>query len=568
MAQKIDAQEKTILEYLSKNKFLIPPYQRPYTWEQDQCEDLWNDIVDFFIENKDKDNDDKKYFLGSIVLYEDKEKQNIIDGQQRTTTLSLLICALYDKAFNQKSEETQRLVSNLEACLWTSDPISGKVNYSKFHLESKVAIDSDNEMLHSILGNKYTLCDEKDIDETIKKSESNYEKNYLFFIKKSNEFANEYPTYWERLCITILNNCYVLPIECQGKDEDDRFDNALRIFNTLNNRGIPLSDSDIFKGEIIKNKKTKEEREAFINDWKEIETQQNIQFLFYQYLHIIRAKNGEKDNVIGLRQFFMQKHKGILSQPESMEYIKKLSEYWSGIYNSKYTNKMHQLYGVLTEFPSDYWKYLESVCYIYCIENNINFIAKFEEFLPKIVANLLVKFIDKPTISVIKPIIFNGYVSLYQSGKLDFNTDCKQILKNSDLFKEQFFRTKKLTPSLIMLNLILKYPKQTLENTAKWQVEHIFPQTTKWRKSYTGWDKEEAKPYIESIGNKMWLEERHNIWANNKYFDDKKEVYKKSKILEAKELANYPKNDWLKEDIEIRNEEIYKRLLKFFKDNI
>lgn len=100
---KIDAQEKTILEYLSKNKFLIPLYQRPYTWEQEQCEDLWNDIVDFFIENKGNNfnNDDKKYFLGSIVLYKDKGKQNIIDGQQRTTTLSLLICALYIKLSNK-----------------------------------------------------------------------------------------------------------------------------------------------------------------------------------------------------------------------------------------------------------------------------------------------------------------------------------------------------------------------------------------------------------------------------------------------------------------------------------
>lgn len=568
MAQKIDAQEKTIFEYLSKNKFLIPMYQRPYTWEQDECEDLWNDIVDFFIENKDKNDDDKKYFFGSIVLYEDKGKQNIIDGQQRTTTLSLLICALYNKAFNQKSEETQKLVSSLEACLWYSDPISGKVDYSKFHLESNVAVDSDNEMLHSILGNKYDLCDKKDIDEIIKKSESNYEKNYLFFIKKSNEFANEYPTYWERLCITILNNCYVLPIECQGKNEDDRFDNALRIFNTLNNRGIPLSDSDIFKGEIIKNKKTKEEREIFIDDWKEIETQQDIQFLFYQYLHVIRARNGDKDNVIGLRPFFMQKYKGILSQSIIMEDIKELSNYWSGLYDDKYSLKARQFYAVLYDFPSDYWQYLVSTCYLYFKKKGIDYFKKSDEFLPKIVANLLIKFIDKPTISVIKPIIFNAYVSLYKNGNLDFNTDSKQILKNKVLFKKQFFRAKKLIPSLIMLNLILKYPEQNVENIANWQIEHIFPKTTMWRKSYTGWNKEEAKPYISSIGNMMWLEKKLNIWASNKYFDDKKEEYKKSKILEAQSLVNYPKNDWLKEDIEERNEEIYQRLLKFFKKNL
>lgn len=48
MAQKIDAQEKSVLEYLSKSKFLIPMYQRPYTWEQDECNELWDDIENFF----------------------------------------------------------------------------------------------------------------------------------------------------------------------------------------------------------------------------------------------------------------------------------------------------------------------------------------------------------------------------------------------------------------------------------------------------------------------------------------------------------------------------------------
>lgn len=91
-------ERKSVLEYLSKNKFLIPIYQRKYTWEIDECEQLWDDIRNFF-ENKD---DDEEYFLGSIVMYKDKGKQNIIDGQQRTTTLSLLIKALYDKALMQK----------------------------------------------------------------------------------------------------------------------------------------------------------------------------------------------------------------------------------------------------------------------------------------------------------------------------------------------------------------------------------------------------------------------------------------------------------------------------------
>lgn len=98
-------------------------------------------------------------------------------------------------------------------------------------------------------------------------------------------------------------------------------------------------------------------------------------------------------------------------------------------------------------------------------------------------------------------------------------------------------------------------------------MEHIFPQ--KWQNTnYNGWTREDAKEYLEQIGNKMWLEKKINIRAGNGYFGRKKEKYKESNFLEARDLANYPKNDWLKEDIEARNEEIYNRLYAFFKENI
>ena len=82
---KLDAQEKSVLEYLSKSDFLIPMYQRPYTWGIDECGELWNDLTNFFEEARNNKNE--KYFLGSIVLYKDgKNRQNIIDGQQRWAT--------------------------------------------------------------------------------------------------------------------------------------------------------------------------------------------------------------------------------------------------------------------------------------------------------------------------------------------------------------------------------------------------------------------------------------------------------------------------------------------------
>lgn len=566
MATEMNTESKSVLKYLSENKFLIPMYQRPYTWEEEQCGQLWNDIVGFF-DNEERQQDDE-YFLGSVVMYKQDGKQNIIDGQQRTTTLSLLLKALYDKASKDKSEEIKQLITNLESCLWDTDDISGKVDYSNPHLQSDVAGDEDKAMLESILCNTYEIPDsENDIKNKIKKSKSNYEKNYLYFICQSNNYAQEAPMKWRKLCVTLLKSCILLPIECKGDNEDKRMENALRIFNTLNNRGIPLSDSDIFKGIIFKNKKTQEERKSFAEEWKELENDNkgNMDFIFRNYMHIIRARNNTKTSEIGLRPFFTKEYKECLQN--SMGEITELSKFWNGEYDKNYSLKSLQFYKVLHCLPNEYWKYLDSAYYMYFKDKNDYFESHtHEKFLSRLITHCIVKFIDKPTISVIKPIIFNAYASLYEKGEIDFQTDTQQILENEPHFKEQFFKAYKLIPSLLMLNSYLKYPEQ--ETDISGEIEHIFPKTTNWRKNYTGWDKEEAKPFIESIGNKMWLEKKLNIKASNGYFDDKKVEYEKSKFLEAQDLAKYPKNDWLKEDIEARNGEIYQRLKAFFEKNL
>lgn len=146
---EMKTERKSVFEYLSKNKFLIPIYQRKYTWGIDECEQLWDDVMMFF---ENKDEDEEEYFLGSIVMYKDKGRQNIIDGQQRTTTLSLLIRVLYEKAKNHKDEHI--LVNSLSNCLWEVDQRNGKIDFDKKHLISEVAIDGDNEILESILSDK------------------------------------------------------------------------------------------------------------------------------------------------------------------------------------------------------------------------------------------------------------------------------------------------------------------------------------------------------------------------------------------------------------------------------
>lgn len=98
-----------------------------------------------------------------------------------------------------------------------------------------------------------------------KVQKSNYAKNYRFFQEKIENFLSEYPSYFAYLPTRILNNCILLPIEAESQDT------ALRIFSTLNDRGLPLSDADIFKAQFYKYYSDKNQKDTFIEQWKELE---------------------------------------------------------------------------------------------------------------------------------------------------------------------------------------------------------------------------------------------------------------------------------------------------------
>ena len=99
---KLNVDQKTIRQLFEDRKadFLVPDYQRPYAWTEVECQTLWDDIFNFAIPDNDSSrfNRNDEYFLGPIVTFiNDNNKMEIIDGQQRLTTLMLLLRAFYEK---------------------------------------------------------------------------------------------------------------------------------------------------------------------------------------------------------------------------------------------------------------------------------------------------------------------------------------------------------------------------------------------------------------------------------------------------------------------------------------
>lgn len=584
---EMKTEQKNVLDYLSKNYFLVPIYQRAYMWGRDECEQLWNDVYSFFEEHSEDKTE--SYFLGAVVTYQEDSFQNIIDGQQRTTTLNLLIRALYEKARVQTGIDKLKL--DLASCLWGTDDLTGDVDFTKKRLKSEVATDSDDSSFTYLFSNKV------DLDIVAQKPQSLYEQNYLYFTDKINELAQSRPTEWFNFCLCLLRQCIVLPIECNGQE------NALRIFNTLNNRGLSLSDADIFKGLMFEYKKAND-RQVFAEQWKELESKiqqsdylerESITFLFMQYEHIIRALHNEVDTVVpSPLDFWTKKDKvntknkkanfaanqDLLTHEETFETIKNLGEFWCNPYEY-FSDKGKKYFDILGIFQNKIWRMTVSMAfYHHNVQKNPNNKPNiFDDILPQIVAYCTVGLI---------------YGKSGGAGLIWGFMNANIKIKNGETTK--LFEKSLNLPSLQMPNLpyfvdfstkvIAKHIRFVLtvyalryDENQPWEwnkdgknysvitseIEHILPK--KWQEAhYNGWNIDEATSFLEQIGNKMLLEKRVNIHAGNNSFVRKKEIYQNSYFKEAQKIATWEQTDFLKSDIEQRNQEIHAVLGEFFKE--
>ena len=155
--------------------FVIPEYQRPYAWTEEHVETLFNDLWEFTETQGGSSNETATYFLGSIVSYdnEDKKCQEIIDGQQRITSLFLLLRAIYTKlaGIPENEPKAKNFMRQIEPLLWRADKLTGEIDYSSVLLSSNVIDNVGNEILKNILKT----------GEAAPNAQDNYSVNYRIF---------------------------------------------------------------------------------------------------------------------------------------------------------------------------------------------------------------------------------------------------------------------------------------------------------------------------------------------------------------------------------------------------
>lgn len=565
----IDVNKQTVLELLESGQkipFVIPEYQRPYSWSDDEITTLFDDLWEFSIERTHTENGN--YFLGCIVSYEEKGERQIIDGQQRITSLFLLLRAVFSMLEKEenKTREVQHFITKIKPALWKQNEMTGEEDRNKILLRSEVVSDYGNKILRNILE-----TGEADI-----KNKDNYSKNYNKFIELYSEKSKSSPNQIYHFVLALLNYSILLPIIADNQET------ALTIFNTLNNRGLPLSDADIFKSYIYK-KLDNIGKQSFIQKWKKLEEDserinESIQSLFYYHMFYLRAKEkDEKTTTPGVRKYYLDKNHDRLS----VDVIDKLAEnlhLWEVI-NSRepldsepWSQNMDicKILDCLSSYTNEFWKYPVSIFYMEHRDKE-GFEAMFLKFLRKLYVMLLTRYLESPTINAVKSDILKLDVKIINDIHPDFYAGFEEK-KFDDEYAKSAEKTRTdnliIAPHKNVVRMILKllaYEEKSQKELLPtyWEIEHIFPQT--WDSKYYTLDIKEANEKLEHIGNKLPLEKKLNISASNNYFIRKKDRYKQSLISISNKLGNSTLEEWKFDDISSRDHEICSQVKNLFK---
>lgn len=557
----ISVNKQTIEEFLLNARtktFLIPEYQRPYSWTSEQIDTLFNDIWEFTCNEGGSDREGT-YFLGSIVSYEnDNREQEIIDGQQRITSIFLLLRAIYTKlnGVDEKTEKAKYFINKIEPLIWKTHKLTGKVDYSSVLLNSKVISETENEILKNIL-------ETGEINEEL---DDNYSKNYnqIFNLIEEKSVENALMIY--EFIYALLNQVIILPITADSQET------ALTIFSTLNDRGLPLSDADIFKAKIYNHLKDKNEKQDFIEKWKELEedTQnisESIQQLFYYYMFYLRAKENDRNSTTpGLRKYYSANKFKKLLETNILEDLIEILNIWEVIAEPKKNienenwskNKdILKVLNILTSYPNEFWKYPVIVYYL-SHKNKENFEKSFLKFLRKLYVELLKKYIEIPTINAVKANILKLNAEIISSDKPVF--DFKSL--SEDEIKEKIKMPHRNAIRMLLKTLTYDIQDELLEK--KWEIEHILP--VKWENNYDLRENEKvAKEKIEHLGNKTPFEKKLNIIATNNYFSKKKSYYLKSEIKMTREIGEIKSDKWDLDDIVERDIRMTDKIISILK---
>ncbi|NWF66611.1 MAG: DUF262 domain-containing protein [Campylobacterales bacterium] len=489
--------------------YKIPNYQRPYSWEDEQVDALWDDIYESYDSNKSS-GDESNYFIGSIIVVKtDKPKiYDVVDGQQRLTTLMILfraIQALYPKVNEDiNSDEMPDVVKSklINSCIF-NDNESKRLT---FYTDEK----HGNAFTEKIINNNNFTDIQKPYK--IHGVEDRFENTAYIFIQKLKKIEDEIGEFVNYL----FNKVMIIKIVCK----DPNF--AIKLFQVLNNRGLDLSQADLIKAYLISTIKVDEHKNTFIASWRSIETKldsTDISFndLFTYQLHYLKASNPKKSLNQELEEAFKSKDANTIIIETD-----KLSKLYADLYSSR--NK--ELYG-FWYLPWDIWKS------IYLTIKLVNH-READPLLREIQRFFYLFWIAGNTFSAVKQTSYNLIGSI-KDGKsmqeiqntLETKLQEEEIVKKAKekLVSNDFYSKKWAKPILCLLEYSYLEEADFIECDKKLQLEHILPQKFFQRDGWLHINKDDGEKHLNSLGNLTLLSGAKNPEAQNYPFPQKLSIY-------------------------------------------
>ena len=354
MALTLTAEQKSIYKIFSGDtKYLIPPYQRAYSWNEEQCSEFFEDIKESFLSDESDG-----YFIGNIVIAKSSEFENtleVIDGQQRLITLTLFIQVLLE--LDQKNRA-------LNDAIWITD--RRDIDKREQRVQTRVFEDKDSKFLKEVLAvSLKEVCSIK--------GNNNFNRNICFFYKELKKTIKENENFKiEDFANYLLDKVSLLPIESTDSSQDKAREKALKIFETINNRGKPLSDSDIFKANLYSMALNNSEHDIFIQRWEKLDYECesitlkgfDILRIFKIYSYMIRGKERIEKSEIGLRSFFTKKEYSPFTNKKPyneimddlFEIVKSIQFYEKIIVNTSKNNELSKYFQLIDIYTNNYPK--------------------------------------------------------------------------------------------------------------------------------------------------------------------------------------------------------------------
>lgn len=531
----IEVNEKAIRTLFSDDFwFNIPSYQRPYVWGKDNITDLLNDIVYAF-----KYNTQDKYFLGSLVLQEkNKYEYDILDGQQRLTTLCIFMAVLRDLAKDDSLKEA------LQSLLFVKGNKFKGIK-DKARLTFEIRSEVEEFFQECIIKENGT----NNIDEFMKANNILLNdisiKNMYKAISTIREFIenNEYDIEFEQEdFFNFIYENLIFAYVCSDTREQ-----AFRLFTILNNRGIPLTTADILKSLNLDKISDEAQRNEYAKKWEELEQKYGERFdRFLNFIRTMKLKEKARKNLL---EEFEEKiyKKGMMTYgKESIDYFRTTSDNYDKLITfdinlKELDNHYKNLVTIMkTGFNSEDW--IPPLLYFY-EKFNTQDLGKFIVLLDnKFMGDWINR--ETPTKRL------ENMNKILKAIELAKNSN--EVVENQELFefdRERFFSeiNGDIYGQRYCKYLLLKVENYKMasdmvfiSNYKNISVEHILPQSPKaeslWRKEFTD---DEREYWTNKLANLMLITRRKNSQLSNSEFKEKKERYSKEN------LTIFPSNNYI-----------------------